>query len=234
MNCIDVHRKLTAEPNNRDTAICEHLNSCSACTKFATSIEQFDSTLHDVTNINIPDGLAERILLKQNFKQQRQAIQFKRYALAASVFLVVGVSLVLNNTLNNSLSLEVVTIDHVTDERHHLSENKNVQLAKLNTILKPFNIQFKNKIGHVNYAGSCPIRNARGAHIVLRSDDETATLLVMPGEYVTARTSFTKGEFKTLIIPTKNGSIAIITDKNAKVAIEKNIENRLNQTIQYI
>ncbi len=238
MNCIDVHRKLTTEPAIRNDAINAHLKECSACTRFAESVGQFDRAIHNAASINVPDGLAERILLKQSFKQQHQlrANRFKLYAVAASVLLVLGISLGLNYSpgQKDALSLGDVAINHVTNEMYHLNENHNVQLAKLNLILQPFSIKLNKTIGHVNYAGACPIRNSRGVHIVLHTENETATLLVMPGEYVASRTSLTKGAFKTAIIPTKNGSIAIITSKNSKADLEQNIENSLNQAIQYI
>jgi len=239
MNCIDVRRKLTTTPSIQDEMILAHLEHCTACANFAVSMNEFDQTLHTATNIDIPDGLAERILLKQSFTQQHQqrATRFKFYAMAASLLIIVTVSLNMNNlnsVLNNTLSLEDVAINHVNDERHHLNDRENIQLAKLNNVLQPFNIAFKDKIGQVNYVGTCPIRNSRGVHIVLQKENETATLLVMPGEYVTNRTSRTKGDFKTVIIPTQNGSIAIVTLKNSQADFEKNIESKLNQAIQYI
>lgn len=236
MNCIDVHRKLITEPNNRDDAVNAHLSECSACANFAESVKQFDRSIHNATSINVPDGLAERILLKQSFKQQHRlrANRFKFYAIAASVILIFGVSFNFNNSPWQKESLEDATINHVANEAKHLSEENNVQLAKLNNMLQPFNIKLNNTIGQVNYAGTCPIRNLRGVHIILRAGNETATLLVMPGEYISKRTSRTKGNFKTTIVPTKNGSIAIVTPRNSKAGLEKSIENKLNQAIQYI
>ncbi len=233
MNCIDVHRKLTTEPDNRDEAVNAHLQQCQSCNRFAQSLEQFDHTLHDAANIKVPEGLAERILLKHSFQQQRQqrTTRLKLYAIAASIVVVLGISFHFNHPLT---SLEEVTINHVANEIDHLNEHRNVQLAKLNTVLQPFNIKLNKSIGQVSYAGSCPIRNSRGVHIVLQGENETATVLLMPGEHVTTRTTLIKGDFKSVIIPVKNGSIAIITRKNSQEELEKHIEQSLYQAIQYI
>ncbi len=238
MNCIDVHRKLATEPNSRDDAINAHLQTCSACTKFAESIEQLDRSIHDAANITVPDGLAERILLKQSFKQQRQlrTNRFKFYAVAASVLLLFGLSLNLHYLpwQKNALSLGDIAINHVTQEMYHLTKNNNIQLAKLNHVLQPFNIKLNKPIGSIIYAGACPIQNSRGVHIVLRTKNETATLLVMPDENITRRISLTKDGFKATIVPAKNGSIAIITSLDSKADLEQRIENSLNQAIDYI
>lgn len=239
MNCIDVHRKLTAEPNSQDKAILSHLEECSACASFLNSIQQFDQSLNKATKIEIPEGLADRILLKQNFKQQHQlrANRFKLFALAASLLLVLSVSFNstnLMNMLDQSLSLEEIAINHVIDEIDHLNENKNIQLAKLNTVLHPFNIKMKYPIGQINYASTCPIRNSRGVHIVLQEKNETATLLVMPGEYIKTRKIHTMNGFTTTIFPTQNGSIAIVTKKASVSAIVENLEKNLSRAIQYI
>lgn len=239
MNCIDVHRKLTADPNSQDKAILSHLEECSACASFLNSIQQFDQSLNMAAKIEIPEGLADRILLKQSFRQQHQlrANRFKLFALAASLLLVLGVSFNMTNLMNmldKSLSLEEIAINHVIDEIDHLSENKNIQLAKLNTVLQPFNIKMKRTIGKINYASTCPIRNSRGIHIVLQQKNELATLLVMPGEYVASRKVRTKDGFTTTVFPTQNGSIAIVTKKGSESAIVENLEKDLGKAIQYI
>lgn len=239
MNCIDVHRKLSAEPNSKDEAILSHLEECSACASFLNSIQQFEQSLNMAAKIEIPEGLADRILLNQNFKQQYQlrTNRFKLFALAASLLLVLSVSFNstnLMNMLNQSLSLEEVVINHVVDELDHLNQNKNIQLARLNTVLQPFNIKMKHTIGKINYAGTCHIRNSRGVHIVLQEKNETTTLLVMPGEYVKTRKTHTKNGFTTTIFPTQNGSIAIVTKKGSKPAIVENLEKNLGKAIQYI
>jgi len=239
MNCIDVHRKLTAEPNSKDKALLSHLEECSACANYLKSVKQFELSLTKATKIDIPDGLTERILLKQSFKQhnQQRDNRFKFFAMAASLLLVLGVSFNtanLKHLLNSSLSLEEVAINHVTNELEHLNETKNIQLAKLNTVLRPFNLKMNRSIGQINYASTCPIRNSRGVHIVLQEKNEIATVLVMPNEYVTERTTHTKGNFTTTLIPIQTGSIAIVTLKGSKPAITENLEKDLNKAIQYI
>ncbi|MBN4080178.1 DUF3379 family protein [Beggiatoa alba] len=243
MNCIDVHRMLTADPTHRDQAILSHLAQCSACTRFAKSNQQFEQSLHNAANLEIPDGLAKRILLKQNFKQQHQQRhqRFKFVAVAASMLLALSVSLnftllntEFNHWLNGSLSLEEVAIQHVADELDHLSENKAVKLASLNTLLRPFNLKFNRSIGQLNYVSTCPIRNSRGVHIVLQNKKGLATVLVMPGEYTPARTTYLKGDFQATIIPVKNGSIAIIAYKESEPDLLQNLEKELANAIQTI
>lgn len=239
MNCIDVHRKLTAEPNSQDEAVMAHIEQCPACANFLNSIQNFDESLNTAINVDIPDGLAERILLKQSFTQQRQqrSNRFNLYAVAASLLIVLGVSFNMSkitSLLDNSLSLEEIAINHVIDERDHLTENRNIQLAKLNTVLQPFNIKLNKSIGQVNYAGACPIRNSRGVHLVLQKNNSVATLLVIPGEYVTERKTHTKGDFSTTLIPAENGSIAIITEKGSNATLADELEKSFKNAVQYI
>ncbi len=239
MNCIDVHRKLTADPSIQDEPVLAHLSQCTACANFAKSIDQFEQSLQPAAKIDVPDGLAERILLKHNFRQQHQqrSIRFKLYAIAASLFLVLGISLNIGNfntVRENALTLEEVAINHVIEERNHLTENKDIQLAALNKILEPFKLKFKQTIGKINYAGSCPIHNSPGVHIIVQEKNTTATLLLMPGEYVKHRRTHSKDGFTTTVIPTQNGSMAIVTEKGSQPELIKAIEKDLNKAIQYI
>lgn len=164
-------------------------------------------------------------------------MRFKLFAIAASLLFAIGLGFITNiftSLSDSSLTLEDVAINHVTNEIDHLSENNNIQLAKLNSILKPFNIQFKMPMGKINYAGTCPIRNSKGVHIILQNKNAIATLLLMPGEYIKRRRSDSKGDFKTTLIPTHNGSIAIVTEKDNPSTFTKQLEKELTQTMLYI
>ena len=239
MNCIDVHRKLTADPSLRDEPISKHLSECASCSKFAASINDFNQTLEAATNIDVPEGLTDRILLKHSFKQQHQqkSQRIKFYAIAASLFLVVGISFNLDkfNYINhNHSSIEQVALNHVINEQHHLHDKNDVQLSALNKMVQPFNLKFKQSIGTINYAGTCPIRKTRGAHIVIQNQQTTATLLLMPGEFVDGRSKSQRDNFTATIIPVKNGSIAIITNTNSKAELQEQIEKSLQESMQVI
>ncbi|MBS0394725.1 MAG: DUF3379 domain-containing protein, partial [Proteobacteria bacterium] len=45
MNCLDVRRRLGAEPNGRDAPLEAHLAACPACARHAEELLRFERTL---------------------------------------------------------------------------------------------------------------------------------------------------------------------------------------------
>ena len=211
MRCLEVRHSLNTEPTNKTSEIVEHLKRCSECNQYARQVDQFESKLTDSFKVDVPDGLAYRILLTQNITTHRANKVARRrfYGIAASVLIT---SSLVSGLIyyNQPYSLEQVALSHVEAEQYHLNDKNNVQLAALNIILNPLNIKLNESIGTINYAGTCKIRNNRGGHVVLQGKKAPVTLLLMPGEYVAQKETLTDEKFKGVILPIENGSIALI------------------------
>jgi hypothetical protein len=227
MRCLEVRHSLNTEPANKAAEIVNHLKRCPECSQYVAQVDQFESKLANTLKVDVPEGLAYRILLTQNITSQRANKMARRrfYGIAASVMftltLVAGLIY-----FNQPYSLDQVALLHVKNEQYHLNDRDNVQLAALNRILSPLNLKLSNSIGTINYAGACKIRNNRGGHIVLQGKNAPITLLLMPGEYVAQKETVKGDKFKGIILPIENGSIALIGED------EKELEPLLNKITQ--
>lgn len=226
MKCLEVCHSLTSVPAHRTAEIEIHIKGCSACAEYTHQIDQFEKSLANALHVDVPEGLAYRILLAKNINvhRDRKQARLRLYGIAASVLLTISLvsGLIF---LNHPYSLDQVALQHVQDELHHLDDKNNVSLAMLNNVLSPFNIRLNNAIGTINYAGTCKIRNNRGVHIVLQGKTAPVTLLIMPGEYVTQRQHIKSKQFQGVIVPIENGSIALIGRANSEIdVVEKNLQ----------
>lgn len=212
MNCLDVHRILSTDSSHNKLELEAHLATCSSCAKFAVEIQQFEAVLNETLHVDVPDGLADRIILSKSMeaKQDKRQRRKSYFAIAASLFLTVNLVGGLLY-INTPYALDQVALRHVADEAHHLYENNNIQLAQVNNILRTLNVRLDKNIGKATYAGLCPIRKYRGGHIVMQGKKAPVTLLLMPGEYVSRQERMNNAEFNGVILPIENGSVAIIS-----------------------
>lgn len=225
MNCIELRRRLLESPGEHGEEIQTHLGECESCREFANRSQFMEKELAEVLALEVPENLASRILLRQSTSIEKAKRNRRQWwgAIAASVLLTIGLvgMLVVNNY---PTSLEATVLAHINSELRHLNDRSNVQLAQVNKILSPLGSQVLQPIGMVHYAGACRIRNHDGAHLVVASEQGNVTLLWMPGEYVPGSRNLSDDRFTGIIVPTQNGSVAIVGENPESVKL---LENRL-------
>ena len=65
MNCLEFRRLAQADPYHFPPAAQTHLETCAACQEFVARMRQVNDTVAGTLNqVVVPDGLAERILLR--------------------------------------------------------------------------------------------------------------------------------------------------------------------------
>lgn len=229
INCITVRRLLLTHPTDLDADVLQHLANCQACKKTALEANAFDNVLLTTLNVPVPTGLADRILLTKGIHEKLQTHKTRhRYqTIAASIVLAVGILATFFFPAPDT-RIGDIALAHVNDEPHHLQDRKNIKLAQLNKIISPFNMQIKISPQRIHYAGTCKIRRSTGVHIVIQGKKAPLTILLMPGEQVSKRLTIHNKDFNGIILPVKNGSIAIIGDKQEDLdAVGKQIIEQL-------
>ena len=97
MNCLDARRRLLTEPGSQDPALGRHLAACDACAAQATRSARLEHIVRDAARIPVPEGLASRVLLRQEFDhqaiEQRPARARARPASAAAAALLLAAAL---------------------------------------------------------------------------------------------------------------------------------------------
>ena len=230
VNCIDVRRLVATDPGVNISALDDHLRQCAACRKMLEQEQQFNAQLNVAMQVSVPEGLDSRILLRQSTNKAKQQRQFTQWtALAASIAVM---AIVLQFTFIQTKSVETVVLTHIQDELNHLAERNNVQLGAANSVLQSIGQQLSASIGTINYAGQCKIRrNQPGAHLVLNGSKGPVTVLLMPGEKIQHRRNIRSSAFDGVIVPTQDGSIAIVGGMGESHDTLNNIERLLLQAL---
>ena len=168
MNCLEFRRRLSAEPEDRDAAIRAHARDCASCSHWAAEATRFESLLHQAMEVEVPENLASRILLRHALRYpQREATRRRGFALAASVLVTVllGGALLwfeLKPTLADDLFV------HMDERSYALTSTTILDDESVASVFRWFGADVSPELGDVSFANVCIFRDKRVAHFVLR------------------------------------------------------------------
>jgi len=213
MNCIEFRRLLLTHPGVVDPEFAEHRRSCPDCADAVERSGHFERRLRQAVNVDVPENLASRILLKQSFEchAERPWWRTRRvYALAASLLLVVGlVSLGLNAQLEQGrLSEEFVAL--VNGAPYALAASKPVSGNEISAALEPVGLDLDGDIGNVTYAGRCIVRGRLSGHIVVQGDTAPVTVFLIGEQLVADRAAIRSDLYSGIVVRQGAGTIAIV------------------------
>lgn len=238
MNCLEVRRKILAQPTAVSPDLRNHLQQCRACHDFMQRQQSMEGQLRQALNVEIPAGLNARILLRQSLERSRQQRRIRWQALAAGLVLLVS-GLLGQYFWPASQTLEQAVLEHIAAERHHLHEQNQVGLASVNQLLQAWGMSLPALPAKVNYAGACPLGRQRIVHLVVEVQQQPVTLIVMPEYRLRKTRRIASVQFNGEIRPFGTGSIAIVVaatpggDRSTSrgEALVKRVEGRLAQLV---
>ncbi len=232
MNCLDFHRHKLADPRRLCADAQRHARECRECSAFAQSVDVSDTRLEQALNVAVPDGIAERVLLRQSgaFRPAWRA-----WALAASVILAVALGVyrfgglapgefrhaapapVAQNipapaaSTVQALAYARLAIAHVAEEPGSSTKLHNTEPAILREAMRSIGAELREPIGRVRYVKLCPWGPGSGWHIVFETPHGLATLILVPGQPPDAAATASEQGLSALVQPAHRGYYAVVT-----------------------
>ena len=233
MNCIEFRRILLTDPGATRPGFAEHRRTCPDCADAVARSAHFERRLREAVNVDVPENLASRILLKQSFEAHPARAWWRAarvYALAASILLVVAVvSLGLPSYLEQRhLSEEFVAL--VNGAPYALAADKSVSGAEISAALEPTGLDLAGDIGDVTFAGRCLVRGKLSGHIVLQGDTAPVTVFLIRDRLVADRATIRSAHFSGIVLAQGSGTIAIVS---APGEMLNAIEARVRSAIRF-
>ena len=213
MDDLEFRRRLYADPADDDIAILEAIQSDSSKARFAEDLKHIDNVLKATLNVDVPEGLADRLLLRQTLNvHQKQKKKARSYiALAASVAFIAGTSLTLLRTPDTQLSQHVLA--HVYHELDTLEGDidESVELRQVNAKLASYGTQMQSSDEHIYYANHCDFDGKRSLHMVVEGENGRVTVFLVPNiqSFKHRPGNFSDGRFKGTM--ETHGDVGIIT-----------------------
>lgn len=214
MNCIEFRRMLMTDPLVSDPEFAEHRRTCAACAEAVERSAHLERRLREAVNVQVPENLASRILLKQSFEARPHRAWWRNarvYALAASVLLALGlVSLSLTSRVEESrLSEEFVAL--VNGAPNALTARGPVTSGQISEALEAAGLDLAGEIGEVTFAGRCIVRGKLAGHIVVKGDTAPVTVFLIKDRLVSDRATIRSNHYSGFVVPAGVGTIAIVS-----------------------
>lgn len=187
-NCIDFRREKLADPRRLTEAAEEHLIACPACQAFSRRVNVGERMLQQTVAIDVPDGLAERVLVGG---RARTRSPFTLWALAASMVLSVGLGVQYWHAAPDREHV-ALAVEHVIHEPEALMSTRLIEPQRVAQVLESFGAEVKVPLAAVRYVKLCPVPGGTGWHIVFDTPDGPATVLLMPQKDSRVRTLTTQ------------------------------------------
>jgi hypothetical protein len=175
-NCLDFRREKMADPRHLSEAAEEHLIACPACQSFSRRINAQERLLQGMVSIDVPDSLAERIIVSS---RARTRAPFALWGLAASVLLSVGMGVQFWHTAPDREHV-AMAVEHVRHEPEALMSTRLIEPERVAQVFENFGARVRVPLSAVRYVKLCPVPGGTGWHIVFDTAKGPVTVLLMP------------------------------------------------------
>ncbi|NMH66033.1 DUF3379 domain-containing protein [Shewanella salipaludis] len=186
MDELQFRRQAYGEPNSQDAEFLQALQDNPDREVFLKELKQLDGKLDQALKVEIPDGMADKLLLRQQLQhhqQQKRKTGFMM-AMVASVAFVVGISFSLLRIAPVDLGEHALA--HVHHETVALVVDQHVGVQQINAELAAFKTlggaKFSAQPGKVYYLSYCDFQGVQSLHLVMQGAENKVTAFLVPQE----------------------------------------------------
>lgn len=247
MDELEFRRRAIAHPLEHDPAFVEAAQASPANRKHLDEMKQLDRRLHQALEVEVPAGLAERILLRQALEAEQESLvplpvrprsQWRPLAMAASVAFLLGMStrwLSWPLTPPAELSLAQVAMAHVYGEEPFIKDvDEKVSLRTINAKMEKYGATLMGMQGlKVTYVNHCAFYQGPALHMVFQGKMGPVTLFLVPKHVpLTLQPTFEDGQLKGEIVQLKGANMVLIGDMQEPLdPVAQALESRLHWSI---
>ena len=186
MDDLEFRRKVFSDPNSQDPDFLAAVSEDKGRQNTLNDLKALDEKLFNAMNVDVPDRLAEKLILRQQLKQHR--VQKRRtgfmLAMAASVAFVAGIAFTLLR--NAPVDLAEHAIAHVYHEGDAMFASQNISYDQVNkqlvSLVNMKGAHFTQQPGEVFYSAYCDFQGVRSLHLVMQGKQGKVTLFIVPEE----------------------------------------------------
>ncbi|MDG4812338.1 DUF3379 family protein [Hydrogenovibrio sp. 3SP14C1] len=230
MNEFEFQQKVQQNPKQLDADMLAFLKEHPEKMEWVKAARVFDDQLSRALSVEVPEGLHDRILLKNSFELSAANDRhwLKNLSLFAASF--VGVVFIFNlwvAPLDNDKAatsvqlsgqaqqMEAAIIEHIFEHAKDAPEimqkhAQNLQETELEDIFSKVGVILNKPVEFMSYAGECEVDGQKGLHLVLQEIEGPVTIIVLPGKRIQSMQAFRKSGLEGQMIPVNGGVVAVV------------------------
>ncbi|WP_319558505.1 DUF3379 family protein [Thiomicrorhabdus sp.] len=279
MNELKFRQKLLSDPNSLDEDMLAFLARHPEQAQSVKRARQFDQILEEIFDVEPPEGLKERILLKNSYErvEEEKVAEDSEVAesstnsggsaaipapkrvtvipapdtesklvsswfrmpslMAASVF---ALALLFSGSWYYSYQNRTLDgQDYIAHIIKHIEADPELMTAykvpetphEMQSLFAKVGAQLQKPIESMSYAGECDVEGQKGLHIVMQDKEGPVTIIVMPGNRLTAMEAFQASGYHGELIPVKGGVVAIVANSMEQIALA---QMRFFQAVRFV
>jgi len=232
---LQFRRSIYADPKSTDPDLASAKESDPKKQKFAQDIAQLDDKIFSALNIDVPEDLAQKLILKQSFASHRQQKKTSRIKLAIAASVAFAVGLTINHLQFSHAygSIGDYAIAHVNHEAQYFTnqDEATVTLAALNQKMASFNGNFSSEMGELIMAEFCRFDGMKSLHLVYRGQQSPVNVFIVPNsEHLAIKKYFESNELNGVVNEFSHSNIIVVGDKKEPL---KQWQNKINSNVSW-
>ncbi|MDO6763977.1 MULTISPECIES: DUF3379 family protein [unclassified Agarivorans] len=225
MDELEFRRQLYTNPRERSDALIEEATRTPKNKKLFDDMQQFECKLEQALNVEVPDALAERLILSQSFDDSQ--VQYRRktrvhIAMAASIAFVIGLSFSLVNwqVPAGYDDMGQVALQHVYHEMPYTSGvDEQPSLQTINAKLARYGASFDELPGDVVYVNHCAYAGSPAFHMIMKGKmGSNVNVFVVPKTTeLQAVQSFADKKMHGMVGSLSHASLVVVGERNEPI-----------------
>ena len=224
MNCLQFRKQLLSAPRSLTTELLAHRGECAQCAAFTSRVERQEAMLTEAVLVDLPEGLANRILLRRSLADAAPLPGRRRLlALAASIAVATtGLGAFLfwrdaqEDLLESAVTRSLVAHLLMAHPPGLGAVANEVAATEVSGLLKRAGFAARTSLGRVTNGWPCVFGDQPIAHLVLASGAESVTALVLPFTLTRRVHRFVGLEVGGIIAPCVHGTVALLVQSEAE------------------
>lgn len=215
MNHEEFRQAAGADPHHVTSEMTQHMAGCADCARYHADMLALDVRLLAAMRIPVPEapqapGAPDAPGTGETGHPARHRSLLLPVGLAAAAaMLTFAAATLFLGSPGNALAHAVAM--HAAGEPRSFAAEGPVAAQDLQRVLATSGLSLLPGAPTVTYARTCPLRGHAVAHLVVQSAHGPVVVLVMTHEPVREREAFSDGGFRGLLVPTKKGSLAVLS-----------------------